>query len=302
CLCPGTTCRPVRPDPPKPISRPSSSTVSTPRSARCSAVLSPAYPPPMTSTSARAEPCSGAVSGGSAAVAAHSECDSGYGACAMMRGSLHGMQDAMQEILRARMLRLVQYIARGALLYHHAAINEQHAIGDFTRKTHFVSHHDHGHALFGKLAHHAQHISHQFGIEGGGRLVEQDRLGLHGQGARDRDALLLATRQLRRMRMLLVRQPHAGQQFATSLDSLRTRLFLDIYGAFNHVFQRGTVGKQIEPLEHHGNLRADGDDGRRIAVDLLAVDEIGRASCRERVCIWGVGECGERKMLVTRTS
>src|SRR5690606_21338455 len=207
---PGITCPPLRPDPPKPISRASSSSVSMPRSARCSAVLSPAYPPPMTSTSARAEPCSGAVSGGSAAVAAHSECDSGYGACAMMRGSLHGMQDAMQEILRARMLRLVQYIARGALLYHHAAINEQHAVGDFARKTHFVSHHDHGHALFGKLAHHAQHISHQFGIEGGGRFVEQDRLGLHGQGARDRDALLLATRQLRRMRMLLVRQPHAG--------------------------------------------------------------------------------------------
>ena len=88
------------------------------------------------------------------------------------------MQDAVQEILRPRVLRLIEHGLRRALLDDDAAIDEQHPIGDITSEPHFVGDHDHGHAVVGELAHHRKHVADQFGIERRGRLVEQDRLRL----------------------------------------------------------------------------------------------------------------------------
>ena len=93
---------------------------------------------------------------------------------------------------------------RRALLDDDAAIDEQHAVGDVAGKAHLVGDDDHGHAVIGELAHHAEHVADQLGIERRGRLVEQDRLRLHRERARDRDALLLAAGELRRMRVGLV--------------------------------------------------------------------------------------------------
>ena len=47
---------------------------------------------------------------------------------------------------------------------------------------------------------HLEHLAGQFGVERRGDLVEQHQLGLHGERARDGDALLLAARELRRDR------------------------------------------------------------------------------------------------------
>ena len=65
------------------------------------------------------------------------------------------MQHAVQEILRARMLRRVEERFGGSLLDNDAAIDEQHAVGDIPGKPHLVGNHDHGHAVVGELAHDA---------------------------------------------------------------------------------------------------------------------------------------------------
>src|SRR5207237_8507978 len=106
-LRPGITWPPLRPEPPKPGCFASRTTTRTPPSARCSAVDSPAYPPPITQTSALVESTSGGVDGGGGAVAAHSEGSSGKGSAI---GS-HRMQDALEKILRARVARVRQQLA-----------------------------------------------------------------------------------------------------------------------------------------------------------------------------------------------
>lgn len=62
-------------------------------------------------------------------------------------------------------------------------------------KGHFVGHDDHGHAFVGQAPDQIQNLSHHFGIKGGGRLVKEQDLGIHGQRSDDGNPLLLAAGQ-----------------------------------------------------------------------------------------------------------
>ncbi|MNL53503.1 hypothetical protein D3C87_1767550 [compost metagenome] len=73
------------------------------------------------------------------------------------------------------------------------------------------------------------------------------------------------------MRVLLVREAHAGQELAAALQRLGARLFLHEDRPFDHVLQRRAMRKQIEALEHHCNLRADRHNGRRIAIHEFSI-------------------------------
>ena len=55
---------------------------------------------------------------------------------------------------------------------------------------------DHGHALGSQILHDTQDFANALGVEGGGRLVEQDQLRIHDECPRDADALLLAAGEL----------------------------------------------------------------------------------------------------------
>lgn len=85
-----------------------------------------------------------------------------------------------------------QHLPRRAALDDFATVEEQDPVGDLTGEGHLVGDDHHGQALAGEVPHDAQNLAHPFGIEGGGRFIEEDRLGLHGQGAGDAHALLLA--------------------------------------------------------------------------------------------------------------
>ena len=78
-LRPGLTCPPLRPDAPQPGWCASSTTVSTPRCARCKAADRPVKPPPTTATETRLSPSSGGASIGGRAVSAYRLGGSGLG-------------------------------------------------------------------------------------------------------------------------------------------------------------------------------------------------------------------------------
>ena len=91
------------------------------------------------------------------------------------------------------MLGVAEELGRRGVLEHHALVHKDHAVGHGSGKGHLVRDDDHGHAVGRKLAHDLEHLSHDLGVECGGRLVEQHDLRIHAQGARDGHALLLAT-------------------------------------------------------------------------------------------------------------
>jgi hypothetical protein len=109
----------------------------------------------------------------------------------------------------------------------------------------------------GQLFHHLEHLVDQLGVEGRGRLVEQHDPRVHGQCPGDRHPLLLAPGELVRSLVGMVGQPHPGQV----LHRLRPCDRLGPAGHVNrragHVLQGALVGEQVEPLEHHADVRAE---------------------------------------------
>ena len=80
----------------------------------------------------------------------------------------------------------------GALLFYFAFVYEEDAVCDFTGEAHFVGDDCHGHAVFGEFSHDFEYFADHFRVEGGGWLVEEHELGMHGECAYDGDSLFLA--------------------------------------------------------------------------------------------------------------
>ena len=105
-------------------------------------------------------------------------------------------------------LGVVEELLGGVLLQDMAAVHEQDPAAHLPGKAHLVGDHHHGHALVGQLLHDLQHLAHHLGVQGGGGLVKEHHLGLHGQGPDDGDALLLAAGELVGIGIRLLFQPH----------------------------------------------------------------------------------------------
>ena len=67
-----------------------------------------------------------------------------------------------------------------------------------------MRHDQHRHPASRQIAQHGQDLSAHLWIEGAGRLVEKQDLGLHRESARDGDALLLPAGEMRRARVAAI--------------------------------------------------------------------------------------------------
>ena len=106
------------------------------------------------------------------------------------------------------------------MLQNFAIGHEEDAVAHLAGKAHLVGHDDHGHTFLCQLLHDVQDLADHLRVQGGGRLVEEHELGLHGQGANDGDALLLAAGELVGVGVGLLHQVHALQQLHGQLVGL----------------------------------------------------------------------------------
>ena len=133
----------------------------------------------------------------------------------------------------------------------------------------------HGHAVLGQIPHEIQHLAHHFGVKGGGGLVEEHDLRIHGQRPDDGDTLLLTTGEHVGILVGLIGQTDTLQQGARLGFRLGGGLFLQRYRRQRDVLEHGLVGKQVEMLEHHAHLLAVEVDVHRLAGQIHAVEEDG---------------------------
>ena len=120
--------------------------------------------------------------------------------------------------------------------------------------------HQHGDAGVSQLLHQLKHFADHLGVEGAGRLIEEDDVRVHCQCACDGDALLLAARKALGVDVGLVGQTYAGQKLVGALGDGLFVLELEQAGGQLKVFLDGQVGEEVEVLEHHAHLLADGVD------------------------------------------
>ena len=120
------------------------------------------------------------------------------------------VQQAPDELARAVLARCAQHFGGGATLHHHSAVHEDDFVGHLAGEGELVGDDHHGPALLGEFLDDAQDLAHQLRVQGRGGFVEQQELGLQGEGAHDAHALLLAAGQFERVGVALVRQSHPG--------------------------------------------------------------------------------------------
>src|SRR4029450_4593014 len=148
-----------------------------------------------------------------------------------------------------------ELLGRGGL-QDPAAVHEHDPVGRRPGEAHLVADHDHGHAGGGQVAHDVQDLVDHLRVQGRGGLVEQQQLGVHGQGAGDRHPLLLAARQLGRQLVGLVLDPDPGQQLAGPALGLLPGLAPDPGRAQGDVVENAPGGEQVDLLEDHADVRA----------------------------------------------
>lgn len=155
-------------------------------------------------------------------------------------------------------------LLRRSLLFYQALVEEYHLAGNLAGEAHFVGDQQHGPALFGERTDHVKHFLYHFRVERRGGLVEQDHLGLHGQGPGDGRALLLAAGKLRGIAVALVGDADLGQQALGDLDRFGLALAQYATWRLDHVVEDAHVRPQVEILEDETEFAAQ-------PVDLLAV-------------------------------
>jgi hypothetical protein len=183
------------------------------------------------------------------------------------------VEDLREVQLRPVLPRGVEDLRRRALLHDDAVIEEDHPVRDRAREAHLVGDAEHRHARLGELAHDVEDLADHLRVEGRRRLVEEHDLGLHREGAGDRDPLLLAARQLGRVLLRLLRDADALEELHRGLLGPVARPLPDLRRRQHDVLEDGEVGEEVERLEDHPDLAADRGDVADVVRELDAVDD-----------------------------
>jgi len=138
-----------------------------------------------------------------------------------------------------------------------AVVHHQDPVGRLAREPHFVGDDDHRRLeVESQSLHDIENLAYELRIQGRGRLVEEHQLRLHRERAGDRDALLLATRELRRVVVDLVGQPDLLEQGSSLRDGVSLPQLPDADRCLDHILERGHVPEEVEALEDHSDLGA----------------------------------------------
>ena len=139
----------------------------------------------------------------------------------------------------AFLLRILDDLLRGALFDDDAIGHENHAIRDVFGEFDFMRDDNHRHVHGGEFADDFQNFASEFGIEGGGRFVEEENLRVVDKGAGDGDALLLTAGELERIEIFAIRKSHLRKELACFRDDFVLVALLDGDRRVDDVFQNG---------------------------------------------------------------
>src|SRR5262245_51753564 len=142
-----------------------------------------------------------------------------------------------------------------------SALEVAGAVGDQAREPHLVGDDDLGQAVPPEARHERRDLSDEGRIERGGRLVVEEDLGAHGEGARDGDALLLPAREGGGVARREAVEADPFEKGAGAALGLGARLAEDDLRGESDVLERRAVGKEVELLEHHPDAAAKSRQG-----------------------------------------
>ncbi|MGX1273645.1 hypothetical protein RKD18_006839 [Streptomyces phaeoluteigriseus] len=125
-----------------------------------------------------------------------------------------GSEDLAEEVPCPFVPRVVEDLGGRALFDDPSGVDEDDPVGDLPGEADLVGDDDEGGTAGRQVPDDGEDLADEFGVEGGGGLVEEDDAGAEGEGARDGDALLLAAGELPGVGVGLVGEADAVEEFA----------------------------------------------------------------------------------------
>ena len=157
-------------------------------------------------------------------------------------------------------------------------------IANPVRVAHALSRQRYNSLLVGQGAHHLQHLTHQLGVEGAGRLVEIDDLGVGGEGAGDGHTLLLTARELAGVVVGPVGEADLFQHLHADGISLRFGHLPGDDEALGDVLQGRFVAEEVVVLEDESRLAAQPRDAGAVGVgEVEGLTVEGELACVRRL-------------------
>ncbi len=130
---------------------------------------------------------------------------------------------------------------------------------------------DHGHAVIGQIPHNVQHFADQLGIECGGRLIKEQCLRLHSQGPGDGHTLLLTAREHVRSCLCLAGKSYLLKELHGFFFRFLLIHMLGQHRSQGHIVQHVLQGEEVESLEYHAHVFAEGPDIRILFAEVLSL-------------------------------
>src|SRR5919197_2816621 len=122
------------------------------------------------------------------------------------------LNDALQELAGSGLSRRGEDVLGRTLFQDHAGVQEADAACGLASEAHLVGGDQHRHPAGSQLADHVENLADELRIERARHLVEEHQARLHGEGADDGDALLLAAGEPIRILEALVRESEALEE------------------------------------------------------------------------------------------
>ena len=146
---------------------------------------------------------------------------------------------------------ICEYFADGSLLHDPALIQHGDPVADPVDHLHLVGddHDRHAH-LFVDFRQQLQNGAGRIGIQGGGRFVAQQVLGICGEGPGNGHTLLLTAGQLRRIGVRAVGKTDKLQQLRCPRLCFRPPQAGDLQGE-SHVMKNRALFQKVEALKDH---------------------------------------------------
>ena len=129
-----------------------------------------------------------------------------------------------------------------------------------------------GHAAAGQIHDDVQHFLHHFRVQGGGRLIKEHHLRVHGQGTDDGQTLLLTAGELPGVLVGLFLQAHPAQQGQGLFLGLGLGYLLLQYRRQGHIVKYRHVGEHVKILKHHAHALAELAGVQLFVGDVLALE------------------------------
>ncbi len=135
-----------------------------------------------------------------------------------------------------------------------------------------MRHDDHRHSSLGKVAHDVQDLADDLGVESRGRLVEEHKVRLHAEGARNCDTLLLAAGKRHHRSLREVGKTDSLEVLHGLLLGICLRGLLERHRRERAVVEHIEVREQVEALEHHADLLAQAVHVHMLCRQVLAAE------------------------------